>query len=82
MTYAFDISTSLSNFIQYGRQIFLTNNGSNSGITGIILDGMANGGITITNLTSAVVLGTDTDGKITVSTGGAVYNLISGFALS
>lgn len=41
MTQAFDISTYLTNSVQYIQQIILTNDGSNSAsaTTGIILDG-------------------------------------------
>jgi hypothetical protein len=79
MAQAFEIDSSLDNAIQYINQIFLTEDGSNTTTTGIILDGATTGGITITNLPSEVVLGTDGNGKIIGSSATGVYNYISGF---
>jgi len=41
---AFNITTNLMNTLQYIRQIVLTSDGSNTGTTGIVLDG-TNGNI-------------------------------------
>jgi hypothetical protein len=79
MAQAFDIDPNLNNAIQYINQIFLTEDGSNTTPTTVIVDGSAGGGITITNLTGKEVLGTDNNGKIIGSTATGVYNYISGF---
>jgi len=68
MTNAFDINVSVPNSIQYIQKIFLTNSGDNISVTGIILDGTTNGGITIANLTGRGILGTNSSGKIIVWT--------------
>jgi hypothetical protein len=62
------------------KTIFLTSSGSNTSATGIVLEGGVTWGITITNLTSAVVLGTDQNGKIISSSAANVYNYISWYA--
>ena len=82
MARAFEIVPSAPNVIQYIQQIFLTKNWDNKSDLGIILDWRSTGGITIMNLTSAIVLGTDSSGKIIRSTSGSIYNFISWFALS
>ena len=74
---AFEIVPIAPNAIQYIQQIFLTDDGSNDSITGLLLDGRTDGGITITNLTGKIVLGTNSDGKIIASTSEDIYNLIS-----
>jgi hypothetical protein len=73
----FNIDTSIDNAIQYIQQIFLTEDGSNTSPTTIILDGTTGGGITITNLPNEVVLGTDSSGKIIGSDASSVYDYIS-----
>ena len=78
ITQAFDITTSLSNAVQYVRQIILTVDGSSNSPAKIILDGTTGGGITLTDLTGKVVLGTDTTGMIIASSSGDVFNYISG----
>ena len=91
---AFEIVPIANNTVQYIKSIFLTSSGDNNSTVGIRLDGGSTGGITITNLTSAIVLGTDGSGKIVASTAtglynfmsgvyssGAIYNLISGYVL-
>jgi len=75
---AFDIGVIMPNAVQYIQKVFLTSDGSNSWTTGITLDGTTNGGITITNLPSKPVLGTDANGKLIASTSGDVYNYIHG----
>ena len=77
MTSAFDIGVIAPNAVQYIQKVFLTNDGSNSWVTGIILDGSTNGGITINNLTGKVVLWTDANGKLVGKTSGDIYNLIA-----
>ena len=67
-TQAFNINSSLVNATEYIQQIILTADGSNLSTTGIILDGTPAGGITITTIPNALVLGTDPDGKIIAST--------------
>ena len=74
---AFDVGVIAPNAVQYIQSVFLTSDGSNSWTTGIILDGTTNGWITITNLPSKSVLGTDANGKITGSSASVIYNLIS-----
>ncbi len=74
---AFDVGVIMPNAVQYIQKVFLTSDGSNGGTTGIMLDGTTNGWITITNLPSKPVLGTDANGKITGSSASVVYNLIS-----
>jgi len=81
VTRAFDIVPIAANTIQYIQKVFLTTSGDNQSAVGIALDGTPTGGITISNLSSKAVLGTDSDGKITEAASGDVYNLISGFAL-
>ena len=78
---SFDIAPIVPNAVQYIQQIFLTTDGSNQSSTGIVLDGTNGGGITIANLPSKSVLGTDSEGKIIGSISGDVYNLISGYSL-
>ena len=73
---AFDVGVIMPNAVQYIQKVFLTSDGSNSWTTGITLDGTTNGGITITNLPSKPVLGTDANGKLIASTSGDVYNYI------
>ena len=75
---AFEVGVIAPNAVQYIQKVFLTNDGSNASTTGVIVDGTTNGGITITNLPSKPVLGTDTNGKIIASTSGDVYNYIHG----
>ena len=87
MTNALEINTRLENVVQYIHQIFLTSDGSNSGTTGIILDGSGGNAwfqwdITMNGLTGLAVLGTDASGKFISSTSGIIYNLISWFVLS
>ena len=53
---AFDVGVIMPNAVQYIQKVFLTSDGSNTTTTGIMLDGTTNGGITITNLPSQVVL--------------------------
>lgn len=71
------INTMLTNATQYIQKIILTSNGNQNGMTGIILDGTLNGGITIANLMNALVLSTDSNGKIIASTSGNLYGFIS-----
>lgn len=82
VTRAFNITAIAPNAIQYIQQIFLTASGDNVSATGVILDGRASGGITIKNLTSAVILATDSNGKIIASSSGGVYNLISWYVVA
>ncbi|MEI6673477.1 MAG: hypothetical protein WCL02_09685 [bacterium] len=53
---AFDIVPVVPNAVQYISKVFLTNDGSNTSATGIILDGTTNGGVTITNLPNKIIL--------------------------
>ena len=76
---AFDVGVIMPNAVQYIQKVFLTSDGSNTTTTGIMLDGTTNGGITITNLPSQVVLWTDANGKIIGSTSQNVYNFIKSF---
>ncbi|HBB04742.1 TPA: hypothetical protein DCZ39_07810 [Patescibacteria group bacterium] len=71
------INTTLTNATQYIQKILLTSNGNQDGTTGIILDGTTGGGVTISNLISAIALGTDSNGKIIASTSGNLYGFIS-----
>ena len=71
------INTALTNATQYIQNIILTTNGNQDGVTGIVLDGTTGGGISISNLMNALVLGTDGNGKIIKSTSGTLYNFIS-----
>ena len=82
VAHAFEIVPIATNTIQYIKEIFLTASGDNQSPLGIRLDGSNEWGITITNLTSALVLGTDSNGKIIASTSGSIYGLISWFAIS
>ena len=82
MARAFEIVPIANNTIQYIKSIFLTANGNNTSDVWIILDGGSTWGITITNLSNHVILGTDGSGKLQMTTSGDVYNFISGYVLS
>ncbi len=79
---AFEIVPVATNTVQYIKSIFLTASGDYNSTVGIRLDGWSTGGITITNLANTIVLGADSDGKLTGATSGDIYNFISGYALS
>jgi len=87
VTKAFEISPSTTNAIQYIKTIFLTNDGSNTSGTGIMLewswgDGRFRNSVTVNNLANTIVIGTNASGKLISSTSGAVYNYISGYISS
>jgi len=78
-TQAFNINSSLTNAVQFIRQIVLTNDGSNLSTTGIILDGTIGGGITITNLPNEIVLGTNPNGEIIGSSASSIASYLSSY---
>ena len=70
MANAFEIVPSVPNAIQYIANIVLTQEGTNTSTTGVILQGSGGhawfkGDVSIASLPSKACLGTDSNGKIT-----------------
>ena len=69
MANAFEIVPTMPNALQYISQIILTQDGTNTSATGVILQGSGGnawfkGNVSIASLPNKVCLGTDSNGKI------------------
>gem|GEM_PF-1539740 len=87
MVRAFEIKTAQKNTAILVRDIILTLDGNSTSATGVYINGASGtawfkGDVTMDSLLNFAVLGTNASGKLIASTSGAVYNFISGFALS
>lgn len=79
-----NIDNNVDNAIQVIKKIVLTTDGTDSGTTGIVLNGTNgdsyfSGNMTLAKLPSVVVLGTNSGGVVIASTAGNVFDYIKSY---